>query len=137
MLSPKGEGWSVYIFRAVAAWVTGYTRARLQANSGGLQMEGRGNLLPALSQPAASWLLICGSGKQQQIPIRIFDDEVFGAPRLLLQFLVKGNAGGPLVPALPQAGDTGARSPWQTSDGSRSHPHNVKRAGKGSPRPWS
>src|SRR5215472_5947278 len=27
--------------------------------------------------------LVCGSSKQQQIPIRIFDDESFGAPRLL------------------------------------------------------
>ena len=38
------------------------------------------------------WLLICWSGKQQEIAIRIFDDEIFGAPRLLFQFLMKGNA---------------------------------------------
>jgi hypothetical protein len=35
-----------------------------------------------------------GSSKQQQIPIRIFDDEILGAPRLLFQCLVKGNPGG-------------------------------------------
>jgi hypothetical protein len=39
----------------------------------------------------AGWLLVCGPGEQQQIPIRIFDDEILGAPRLLFQCLVKGN----------------------------------------------
>ena len=40
------------------------------------------------------WLLVCGPGKQQQISIGIFDDEILGAPRLLFQRLVKGNSGG-------------------------------------------
>ena len=35
-----------------------------------------------------------GAGKQQQIPIRILDDEILGAPRLLFQRLVKGNTSG-------------------------------------------
>ena len=48
----------------------------------------------SICNASASWLLVCGSSKQQQIPIRIFDDEIFGAPRLLLQFLAKGNASG-------------------------------------------
>ena len=38
--------------------------------------------------------LVRGTGKQQQIPIWIFDDEIFGAPRLLFQSLVKANARG-------------------------------------------
>src|SRR6267143_2556800 len=37
------------------------------------------------------WLLVCGPGKQQQISIRIFDDEILGAPRLLFQCLAQGN----------------------------------------------
>ena len=40
------------------------------------------------------WLLVYGSGKQKQIPIRILDDEIPGAPRLLFQSLVKGNTSG-------------------------------------------
>ena len=40
------------------------------------------------------WLLVCGPGKQKQIPIRIFDDEILGAPGLLFQRLVKGNPTG-------------------------------------------
>jgi hypothetical protein len=39
-------------------------------------------------------VLVGGSGKQQQIPIRILDDEILGAPGLLLQLLVKGNISG-------------------------------------------
>src|SRR5271155_103991 len=38
--------------------------------------------------------LVCGPGKQQEIAVRIFDDEIPGAPRLLFQFLLKGNSGG-------------------------------------------
>jgi len=38
------------------------------------------------------WLLICWSGKQQEIAIRIFDDQIFDAPRLLFQCLMKGDA---------------------------------------------
>ena len=38
--------------------------------------------------------LTCGSGKEQQIPIRILDDEILGAPRLLFQLLVKGDPSG-------------------------------------------
>ena len=38
--------------------------------------------------------LVCGSTKQQQIPLRIFDDESLGAPRLLFQCLVKCDACG-------------------------------------------
>jgi hypothetical protein len=34
------------------------------------------------------------SGKKQQISIRIFNDKILSAPRLLLQFLEKGNTGG-------------------------------------------
>src|ERR1700688_2065435 len=55
----------------------------------------------AAARPAASIniaqpkLLVCGSSKQQQIPIRILYDEILGAPRLLFQRLVKGNTGGP------------------------------------------
>ena len=48
----------------------------------------------SICNTSVSWLLVCGSSKQQEIPIRIFDDEIFGTPRLLLQFLVKGNASG-------------------------------------------
>jgi hypothetical protein len=40
------------------------------------------------------WLLVCGPGKQQPVPIRIFDDEILGAPWLLLQCLAKGNPSG-------------------------------------------
>jgi hypothetical protein len=40
------------------------------------------------------WLLGCGSGEEQQIPIGILDDGIPGAPRLLLQRLVKGNTSG-------------------------------------------
>jgi hypothetical protein len=48
-----------------------------------------------LDQHTSFWyLLVCGSGKQQQIPIRILDDEILGAPRLLFQLLVKGNTSG-------------------------------------------
>jgi len=36
----------------------------------------------------------CWSGKQQQIAIRIFDYEIFGAPRLFFQSLVKSGANG-------------------------------------------
>jgi len=43
---------------------------------------------------SAWWLLVCGSGEQQQIPIRIFDDEIPGAPGLLLQCLLEGHASG-------------------------------------------
>jgi hypothetical protein len=43
---------------------------------------------------SAWWLLVCGPGKQQQIPIRIFDYEILGAPRLLFQCLLKGNSSG-------------------------------------------
>ena len=39
-------------------------------------------------------LLVRGSGEQQQIAIRIFDDEIPGAPRLLFQPLVEGDTGG-------------------------------------------
>ena len=39
-------------------------------------------------------MLVCGSGKQQQIPIRILDDEILSAPRVLFQRLVEGNSGG-------------------------------------------
>jgi hypothetical protein len=39
-------------------------------------------------------MLVCGSGKQQQIHIRILDDEILGAPTLLFQRLVKGNTSG-------------------------------------------
>ncbi len=39
--------------------------------------------------------LVCGSSKQQQqIPLRILDDEILGAPRLLFQRLLKDNASG-------------------------------------------
>src|SRR6516165_4977643 len=38
--------------------------------------------------------LVCRSSKQQQIAIRILDDEIPGAPRLLFQLLVKGNTCG-------------------------------------------
>ena len=48
----------------------------------------------AISNTSGWWLSVGGSSKQQQIPIRIFDDEIFGAPRLLFQSLVKGNASG-------------------------------------------
>ena len=48
----------------------------------------------SISKTAASRLLVGGSGKQQQILIRIFDDESFGAPRLSSQFLAKSNTGG-------------------------------------------
>ena len=48
----------------------------------------------SICNTSASRLLVCGSSKQQQIPIRIFDDKIPGAPRLLLQFLAKGNASG-------------------------------------------
>ena len=35
-------------------------------------------------QHTSAWsLLVSGSSKQQQIPIRILDDEILGAPRLL------------------------------------------------------
>jgi hypothetical protein len=34
------------------------------------------------------------SGKKQQISIRIFDDKILRAPRLLLQFLEKRNTSG-------------------------------------------
>jgi len=48
----------------------------------------------AISNTSGWWLSVRGSSKQQQIPIRIFDDEFLGAPRLLFQSLVKGNASG-------------------------------------------
>ncbi len=46
----------------------------------------------AVHDTSRCWLLICWSGKQQEIAIRIFDDEIFAAPRLLFQCLMKGNA---------------------------------------------
>jgi hypothetical protein len=46
------------------------------------------------TQRKAESKLVSGAGKQQQIPVRIFDDEILGAPRLLFQFLVKGDPGG-------------------------------------------
>ena len=48
----------------------------------------------SINSTSAWWLLVCGPGKQQQIPIRIFDDETLGAPRLLFQCLLKGNSSG-------------------------------------------
>jgi hypothetical protein len=39
-------------------------------------------------------LLVCRSSKQQEIPIRILDDEIIGGPRLLFQRLGKGNTSG-------------------------------------------
>jgi hypothetical protein len=46
-------------------------------------------------QHTSAWqLLVCGSSKQQQIPIRILDDEILGAPRLPFQRPVKGNTSG-------------------------------------------
>ena len=48
----------------------------------------------SINNTSAWWLLVCGPGKQQQIPIRIFDDEILGAPRLLFQCLAKGNPSG-------------------------------------------
>src|SRR6267142_6244519 len=46
----------------------------------------RTSVLPTIRVQSATLrfgrLSVCGSGKQQQIPIRIFDDESFGAPRL-------------------------------------------------------
>jgi len=43
---------------------------------------------------SAPGLLVRGTGKQQQIAIWIFDDEVPGAPRLLFQDLEKGDSSG-------------------------------------------
>jgi hypothetical protein len=48
----------------------------------------------SISKTEISRLLIGGSGKQQQILIRIFDDERFGSPRLSSQFLAKCNTSG-------------------------------------------
>jgi hypothetical protein len=48
----------------------------------------------SICNTSASWLLVCRSSEQQQIPIRIFDDESFCTPRLFLQFLAKDNASG-------------------------------------------
>ena len=48
----------------------------------------------SISNTSAWYLLVSGSSKEQQISIRICDDERFGAPRLLFQSLVKGNASG-------------------------------------------
>src|ERR1700678_2288452 len=48
-----------------------------------------------LDQPTPAWqLFVCGSSKQQQIPIWIFDDEILGAPRLFFQSLAEGDTGG-------------------------------------------
>jgi len=48
----------------------------------------------AISNTSGWRLSVRGSSKQQQIPVRIFNDEILGAPRLLFQSLVKGNASG-------------------------------------------
>ena len=46
-------------------------------------------------QHSSAWqLLVCGSGEQQQVSVRILDDEILGALRLLFQRLVKGNTSG-------------------------------------------
>ena|SRR6266404_1782051 len=50
--------------------------------------------LDEVRNTSAWWLLACGSGKQQQISIGIFDDEILGAARLLFQYLMKGNPSG-------------------------------------------
>ena len=48
----------------------------------------------SISKTVALRLLVGGSGKQQQILIRIFDDESFGTPGLSSQSLAKSNTGG-------------------------------------------
>jgi len=48
----------------------------------------------SISNTLVSCLLVRGSGKQQQIVIRIFDDEGSGAPRFPFQCLLKSNTGG-------------------------------------------
>ena len=54
-LAPKGvRGWSFYIFRAAAARVSRHIIAGIRADSGGLETEGRGSVLPALKL-APTW----------------------------------------------------------------------------------
>ena len=48
-----------------------------------------------LRRDASRQLSVCRASKQQQIPVRILDDEIPGAPGLLFQRLVKGNTSGP------------------------------------------
>jgi hypothetical protein len=48
-----------------------------------------------LRRDTSRQLSVCRASKQQQIPVRILDDEIPGAPRLLFQRLVKGNTSGP------------------------------------------
>src|SRR5580704_3295842 len=43
---------------------------------------------------SASLLSVYGSSKQQQVPIRIVEDEILGAPSLLFQRPVKGDTSG-------------------------------------------
>jgi hypothetical protein len=47
-----------------------------------------------LAEHLARRLLVCGASKQQQISIRILDDEILGAPSLFFQPLSKGNTSG-------------------------------------------
>src|SRR5215469_4718224 len=44
-------------------------------------------------QPISRGASLSGSRKQQQVPIRIFDDESFRAPRFFSQLLLKRNTG--------------------------------------------
>jgi|SRR5580658_2273699 hypothetical protein len=47
-----------------------------------------------VQRTSAQQLLICGASEQQQIPVRILDDEILCAPGLFFQRLVKDNPGG-------------------------------------------
>jgi len=56
--------------------------------------KGRDTGCPCImgSQMWAMRVLVCGAGKQQQIAIGIFDDEIPGAPGLLFQRLEEADS---------------------------------------------
>jgi hypothetical protein len=51
--------------------------------------------IAALRRDTSRQLSVCRASKQQQIPVRILDEEIPGAPGLLFQRLVKRDTSGP------------------------------------------
>lgn len=82
MRGPRPQGHSPAVSRSVE------TSLRFSTTSGW------SNDTCSISKTSASWHLVCGPSKQQQIPVRVFDDEILGAPRLPFQCLVKCNTSG-------------------------------------------